>query len=71
MLVLSRSEGERICIGNDITIHVVRFRNGRVRIGIEAPQDVAIVRDEIKDSWQDALRRDLEPAGTPGTDVLG
>ena len=47
MLVLSRKEGEQIKIGEMITITVVRLDETRVRIGIEAPQDVPIDRAEV------------------------
>ena len=47
MLVLSRREGERITIGGGITITVVRIDSHAVRIGIEAPPDVHILRDEL------------------------
>jgi carbon storage regulator len=47
MLVLTRKTGERIHIGLDITVTVVQVHGNRVRIGIEAPQGVAIVRGEL------------------------
>jgi carbon storage regulator len=47
MLVLSRKVGERIVVGGNITITVVRMGQGNVRIGIEAPNDMPIVRDEL------------------------
>lgn len=47
MLVLSRKPGERILIGENVTITVVRIGINAVRIGIEAPDDVNIVREEI------------------------
>ena len=47
MLVLSRKEGERILIGDDIRITVVRLSGGGVRLGIEAPPESAIVREEL------------------------
>jgi carbon storage regulator len=49
MLVLSRKVGEKIWIGENISVTVVRVAQGIVRIGIEAPEDLAIVREEIKD----------------------
>jgi len=49
MLVLSRKVGERILIGDDIAVTVVRVAQGIVRIGVEAPHDLPIVREEIKD----------------------
>ena len=48
MLVLSRKVGERIWIGDEIAITVVRLTSGGVRIGIEAPSELAVVREELK-----------------------
>jgi carbon storage regulator len=48
MLVLSRKVGEKILIGDKISVTVVRVAQGIVRIGVEAPQDLPIVREEIK-----------------------
>jgi carbon storage regulator len=47
MLVLSRKPGEKVVIDGGITIIVVEFNGGRVKIGIEAPADVAILRGEL------------------------
>lgn len=49
MLVLSRKIGEKILIGKDISVTVVRVAQGMVRIGVEAPDELPIVREEIKD----------------------
>ena len=49
MLVLSRKVGEKILIGDDIQITVVRVCQNTVRIGVEAPRSFQIVREEIKD----------------------
>jgi carbon storage regulator len=48
MLVLSRKLGEKIRIGNDITLVVLDVRSRRVRLGFEAPQCVTIVRQELE-----------------------
>ena len=48
MLVLSRKVGERILIGDDIAVTVVRVTGGGVRIGIEAPAEMAVIREELK-----------------------
>jgi len=48
MLVLSRKVGERLVIGGNITVVVSRVAGNRVTIGIEAPDDVRIVRGELK-----------------------
>lgn len=47
MLVLSRKVGERIVIGDQIRITVVRLQGGTVRLGIEAPQSTTILRAEL------------------------
>ena len=47
MLVLSRKLGEKIMIGNNIVVTVVKIDRNQIRIGIEAPQDVPVFREEI------------------------
>ena len=47
MLVLSRRRGERIFIGPDIAITVVEIIRGKVRLGIEAPRDLSVFREEL------------------------
>lgn len=47
MLVLSRKINEKIVINDDIVITVVEVRAGKARIGIEAPKDVTVHREEI------------------------
>lgn len=49
MLVLTRKAGETIRIGREITIRVVRCGPGRIRLGIEAPASVKVVRGELPD----------------------
>ena len=47
MLVVSRKVGERILIGEHIVVTVVKVGSGGVRIGIEAPKELAVVREEL------------------------
>ncbi len=47
MLVLSRKIGQRILIGDKITVTVVKVGHGGVRIGVDAPQEMAVVREEL------------------------
>jgi carbon storage regulator len=47
MLVLSRKQSERIRLGNDIVVTVVRVAGDKVRLGIEAPANVLVLRDEL------------------------
>ena len=48
MLVLSRREHERIRLGDSIVVTVIRVAGDKVRLGIEAPADVLVLRDELK-----------------------
>ena len=48
MLVLSRRQNERIHLGDSIVITVVRVSGDKVRLGIEAPQGVRILREELE-----------------------
>ena len=47
MLILTRSQGETICTGDDIRITVLGTNGGQVRLGIDAPQNVEVHREEI------------------------
>lgn len=47
MLVLSRKLGEKICIGQNIFLTVVDIERGKVRLGIEAPREIPIYRQEL------------------------
>ena len=47
MLILTRRIGETLMIGDDVTITVLGVRGAQVRIGINAPKDVAVHREEI------------------------
>ena len=58
MLVLSRKVGERILIGDGITVTVVRITGGGVRIGIEAPPETPVIRHELKEQMEAEERQD-------------
>jgi len=62
MLVLSRKLGEKICIGNNICITVVDIDRGKIRLGIEAPRDVPVFRQELLPLKG---QTDAQPAATP------
>jgi carbon storage regulator len=47
MLVLSRKSGEKILIGDNVTVTIVRIGPNTVRLGIDAPRDMNIVREEL------------------------
>ncbi len=48
MLVLSRKELQRIRLGDEIVITVLRLGGEKVRLGIEAPKDMLVLRDELE-----------------------
>ncbi len=52
MLVLARKVGEKILIGDNISVTVVRIAPGVVRIGIDAPEETPIIREEIQNQAQ-------------------
>src|SRR4029077_5120447 len=58
MLVLSRQRDETIMIGDDIEVTVVDIRGDKIRLGINAPQQVPVHRKEV----YDAIRRENRPA---------
>lgn len=64
MLVLSRRESERIRLGDSIVVTVVRVAGDRVRLGIEAPADVLVLRDELEPHTPDS--ESLPPARRAG-----
>lgn len=62
MLVLSRKKNQSIVIDDKIVITVVEVRGDKVRLGIEAPRDVAVHRQEIFDAIQAQAARDESEA---------
>jgi carbon storage regulator len=68
MLVLSRKPGEKIVLGSDVTVTVVEIKGNQVRIGIEAPSEVRILRAELIDALPKptAVRNASEPIPVPG-----
>ena len=65
MLVLSRKEAQRIRLGDSIVITVVRIGGDKVRLGIEAPKDMLVLRDELEPHQPD----DKSRTGTTPTDA--
>ena len=58
MLVLSRHRDESIMIGDDVVVTIVDIRGDKVRLGIEAPQDIPVHRQEV----YEAIKRENEKA---------
>jgi carbon storage regulator len=68
MLILTRRVGETVMIGNEVTVTVLGVKGNQVRIGVNAPKDVAVHREEIYDRIK--REEDGYPAvQTPGTKV--
>jgi len=60
MLILTRRIGEKIVIGDNVTITVLGVKGNQVRVGIEAPRDVPVHREEI---YQRILKERADGAG--------
>ncbi|NNJ24958.1 carbon storage regulator CsrA [Alienimonas chondri] len=60
MLVLSRKKDEKIMIGDDVTLMVIEIRGDKVRLGIDAPKDVSVHREEVFIAIR--RERDVAPA---------
>jgi carbon storage regulator len=62
MLVLTRRAGESVMIGDDVVITVLEARGDVIRLGIQAPRDVQVHREEVYRELQDANRAAASPA---------
>lgn len=58
MLVLSRKESEKIMLGETIVLTIVRVTGDRVRLGIEAPDDMLILRKELEPDQVNEVKKD-------------
>lgn len=65
MLVLSRKQGQKVCIGNGIEVTVVSISGNRIQLGIEAPVDVRVLRGELTESPAQPA-----PVVVPTSDVM-
>jgi carbon storage regulator len=63
MLVLSRHRNESIMIGDDISITVIDIRGDKVRLGIEAPLDIPVHRQEVYNQIRREITKQLPPEG--------
>ncbi|MCH9656793.1 MAG: carbon storage regulator CsrA [Planctomycetes bacterium] len=65
MLVLSRKKDEKIIIGDSITLMVIEIKNDKVRLGIEAPKDVTVHREEVYDAIKEQNAQNNTNCETP------
>ena len=63
MLILSRKVNEKVVIGDDITVSIIEVRGDQVRIGIDAPKNVKVFRQEVFD----AITAENKAASLSGT----
>jgi carbon storage regulator len=61
MLILTRRVGETVMIGNEVTVTVLGVKGNQVRIGVNAPKDVAVHREEI----YERIKREEDGDPTP------
>jgi carbon storage regulator len=65
MLVLSRKKDEKIVIGDKITIMVIEIRGDKVRLGIDAPRDITVHREEV----YEAIKREQDEQSNVSSDA--
>lgn len=66
MLVLSRKKDEKIVIGDNITIMVIEIRGDKVRLGIDAPKEITVHRQEVYEAIRKEQGQDADvPADRP------
>ena len=65
MLIITRRAGQKIMLGDDVTVHVMEIVGNSVRIGVEAPKSLPVYREEIwaavKEENQAAATTEAEP----------
>jgi carbon storage regulator len=62
MLILTRRVGETVMIGNEVTVTVLGVKGNQVRVGVNAPKDVAVHREEI----YERIKREQDHDGNVG-----
>jgi carbon storage regulator len=63
MLILTRRVGETLMIGDEVTVTVLGVKGGQVRLGVNAPREVGVHREEI----YQRIQRELEQTGAAST----
>ena len=65
MLILTRRVGETLMVGDEVTVTVLGVKGNQVRIGVNAPKDVAVHREEI----YDRIKKEAESGGTDSDSI--
>ncbi len=67
MLILTRRVGETLMIGDDITVTVLGVKGNQVRVGVNAPREIAVHREEIYERIQKERNGDSDSKPPPGS----
>ena len=71
MLILTRKSGESIRIGNDVVVHILESSSKHMKIGISAPRDIPVYRDEVYARIQEENRASAIKTADPGSVLDG
>jgi len=71
VLVLARKEDESIHIGENIVVKIVAIENGVVKLGIEAPKEISIVRNELIEELKESNRAASQKVDALDIEALG
>lgn len=70
MLILSRKTDEKIKIGEDITLTIIEIRGDQVKIGVEAPKNVKVFRQEVFNAIKNENKSAAETTNVSGIDAI-
>ncbi len=70
MLILSRKTDEKIKIGEDITLTIIEIRGDQVKIGVEAPKNVKVFRQEVFNAIKNENKSAAEIPNVSGIDAI-
>jgi carbon storage regulator len=70
MLILTRRVGETVMIGNEVTVTVLGVKGNQVRIGVNAPKDVAVHREEIYERIKREEDHESQSAAPPAARIV-